>query len=164
MAEKGPTYNLHVRGDFGSHISQPLMHGLYTKCIYNMRKHSYILEDIDLKWSMTIMISAVAAELLAHNDSASPLRPLVTFCFLLICPGMAFIKLLNFHDRLHEIVLAVALSLAMDLIFATIFVYSGLWSPELILLSLIVLSLFGVLCQVVQWLRQRTSSVRLHST
>jgi O-antigen/teichoic acid export membrane protein len=113
------------------------------------------VEEMSLKWSAAIAVSAVAVEILVHNDTANPLRPILALWFLLICPGMAFVQLLNFRDFLYEIVLAVSLSLALDLIIASVLLYSGLWSPELILMVLIILSSIGVVCQLVQWLRQQ---------
>jgi len=119
---------------------------------------------MSLKWSATIVVSGGTLAILAFNDVANPLRLILALWFLLICPGMAFIQLLNFRDHLYEIVLAVSLSLALDIIIASILLYSGLWSPELILLILIALSSFGVLCQLIQWLHQRTSSASVQKT
>jgi len=113
------------------------------------------VEEMSLKWSAAIAVSAATVEVLVHNDVANPVRPVLALWFLLICPGMAFIQLLNFRDYLYEIVLAISLSLALDLLIASALLYTGLWSPELILLILIVLSTFGVLCQLVQWMRLR---------
>jgi len=118
---------------------------------------------MSLKWSAVIAASAVAAGVLALNDVSSPLRPMLVLWFLLICPGMAFIQLLDFRDQIYKIVLAVSLSLALDLLIATILLFSGLWSPELILLVLIALSSFGVACQLIQWLRLRARSAAEHS-
>jgi len=117
------------------------------------------VEEMSLKWSATIAVSAATVEILAHNDVTNPLRPIVALWFLLICPGMAFVQLLDYRDTLYEFVLAVSLSLALDLIIASALLYSGLWSPELILSILIALSFIGVLCQLMQWLRVRAKRI-----
>src|SRR5262245_39924136 len=119
------------------------------------------METRSLRWSAFIAISAMILEVLVHNDVETPLRTALALGFLLICPGVAFIQLLHFEDLLYEIVLAVALSLALDLLIAAILLYSGLWSPELILLILIALSAFGVFCRLIQWLRLRARSATL---
>lgn len=110
-------------------------------------------QQLSLKWPAVITASVAAVEVLVYNDIASPLRPMVTLWFLLICPGMAFIQLLRLQDAVHEIVLAVALSLVLALITASAILYAGLWSPELILILLIGFSVIGVTCQLFLWLR-----------
>ena len=103
------------------------------------------------KWPVIITISVAAVSVLVYEGGAMPLRPWVTLWFLLFCPGMAFIQLLQIRDALYEIVLAVALSLVLDLIVAAVVLYAGLWSPELILGILLGLSSAGVLCQLYLW-------------
>jgi uncharacterized membrane protein len=110
-------------------------------------------ENMSLRWTIVIALSTVLVVVFAQNDVASPLRPIAALWFLLICPGMAFIQLLNFNDHLYEIVLAIALSLALDLIIASIILYTQQWSPDLILLILVSLTSFGVLCHLIQWWR-----------
>ena len=115
-------------------------------------------QPISLKWSTVIAISAAAVEFAVNGDVTTPLRPLITLWFLIICPGMAFIQLLQIRDHLYEVVLAVALSLVMALGVAATILYAGFWSPELILLILVGLSLVGVLCQLIRWLSARVEA------
>ena len=110
---------------------------------------------MSLKWPAIVAISAVSAEVLTYNDVTTPLRPVIIFWFLLVCPGMAFIQLLQLREFLYEIVLTIALSLALELIVATVVLYAGFWSPELILRILIGISLVGVVCQLFLWLSVR---------
>ena len=113
------------------------------------------MNRLSLKWPLVVIVSAALAEVFTFNDVASPLRSVITLWFLLICPGMAFIQLLQLREFLYEVVLTVALSLALDLIVATVILYAGLWSPELILRILIALSLVGVTCHFFLWLGLR---------
>jgi hypothetical protein len=110
---------------------------------------------LSLKWPIVVVVSAVLAEVLAANDVASPLRSAITLWFLVFCPGLAFIPLLQLREFLYELVLMVALSLALALLVATGVLYAGLWSPQLILRILIGLSLIGVACQLFLWLGVR---------
>jgi hypothetical protein len=108
-----------------------------------------------IKWVAILLISAAAVEATIYHNVPLPVRPIVILWFLLICPGMAFVQLLQIKDALHEMVLAVALSLAIDVIVAMVILYAGLWSPALILSILIILCSLGMLCQLFFWHRLR---------
>jgi hypothetical protein len=114
------------------------------------------MRELSLKWPSIITLSVAAVEVLVYNDMETPVRPLVTLWFLMICPGMAYVRLLGLQDVVAEVVLAVVLSLVLALITASVILYTGHWSPELILMILITLSVVGVTCQLLQWLRIRT--------
>lgn len=95
-----------------------------------------------------IAISAVAVLVVTAADIAFPLRPWLTFWFFLVCPGMAFVGLLNLNDRLTELTLAIALSLALDTIIPAIMLYAEAWVPSLSLLALASLSILGAIFQI----------------
>ncbi len=109
------------------------------------------MHEFGWKWPVILTISAAAVEALALVDVGMPIRPIIMMWFLIICPGMAFVHLLQIQDPLSEIVLAVALSLVLDLLIAAAVLYAGLWSPDLILNILKVLTLSGVLLQLFRW-------------
>jgi uncharacterized membrane protein len=81
----------------------------------------------------------------------APIRPAIIFCFLLLCPGMAFIPLLRLRDRLTELTLAVALSLALDTAVAETMVLTKQWSPQVGLVVLISISLVGAALQIIMF-------------
>ena len=110
---------------------------------------------VQLRWPVVIVVAALASARLVEYDVAGPVRAVVTLGFLLICPGMAYIPLLRLQQPVYAVILAVALSLALDLLVATAVLYGGWWSPALILSILIVLSLIGALAQVVVWYNSR---------
>jgi hypothetical protein len=112
--------------------------------------------QVSLTWPVVITLSMAVVEILVYNDVATPLRPWITMWFLLVCPGMAYVRLLHISDAVSEFVLAVALSLVLALLSSAAVLYAGLWSPELILMLLIGLSMVGVGCQLFLWLRART--------
>ena len=95
-------------------------------------------------WPVVVLVSAAAVALLVLGDRTTPLRPFVALWFLLICPGMAFVRLLRLQDRLIELTLAVALSFAIDGLVSEILLYAGLWSFKLGLIVLIGLALLGI--------------------
>lgn len=100
-------------------------------------------------WPAIIVVSALGAAVLTLADIASPVRPVIALWFLCVCPGMAFVRLLRLEEGLTELTLAIALSLAMNVIVAVVTLYTGLWSPQWGLVVLIGLSLLGVVLQIV---------------
>lgn len=99
-------------------------------------------------WPAVISLSAAAAALVTFGQVPAPLRSIVGFWFLLVCPGMAFVRLLRLKEGIAEWTLAIALSLAMDALVAGSMVYAGAWSPAGGMLVLVAASLAGALLQV----------------
>ncbi len=101
-------------------------------------------------WSIIIILSAIAMILAVVSGIETPARPLITFWFMLVCPGMAFVRLLRIEERFAELILAIALSIALDTIVAEAMVLNRLWSPKWGLFVLICLSLVGAGLQIIQ--------------
>ncbi len=99
-------------------------------------------------WPVIIISSTVAACLTAFVFPASPLRPALTLWFLLVCPGMAFVRLLGITPSYVEWMLGIALSLALNTLLSALMMYAHAWSWELALLLLAVLSVGGAVLQV----------------
>jgi len=100
-------------------------------------------------WAAIIIVSAAGVDLVAFGHLDVPLRPVIAFWFLLVCPGMALVALLRLEDRLAEVLLAIGLSIGLDLIVAGTLVYAGAYSAEA---SLAVLSCISVGAAVLQLL------------
>ncbi len=100
-------------------------------------------------WPYVIVFSGVLAGSLSLTNSTIWLRPLAGLWFLLVCPGMAFVRLLPIKERMVRWTLAVALSLALDALVASILVYARLWSANVALVILIGASLAGVSLQLI---------------
>jgi uncharacterized membrane protein len=100
-------------------------------------------------WPIIIVASAIGAGLAVVSDLGSPIRPLISFWFLLTCPGMAFVRLLRVEGRLTELTLAIGLSIAIDTIVAEAMLYAGAWSPNWILVVLICISIGGAVLQII---------------
>jgi len=101
-------------------------------------------------WPAVIVLSAVLAALMMLIPEPSPLRAAAAFWFLLVCPGMAFVRLLRLHDALVEVSLAIALSIAIDIIVSETLVVSNSWSPGWALAIIALVSLVGVALQLRQ--------------
>jgi heme/copper-type cytochrome/quinol oxidase subunit 4 len=74
---------------------------------------------------------------------------MVAFWFLLICPGMAFVRLLGIRERLTELIVAIALSMALDTAVSETMVLTKRWSPEWGLVVLIGMSAAGAALQII---------------
>jgi hypothetical protein len=77
-----------------------------------------------------------------------PIQAMVAFWFLLICPGMAFVRLLQIGDRLTELIVAIALSIALDTTVSETMVLTKRWSPDWGLFVLICMSVAGAALQI----------------
>ena len=97
----------------------------------------------DRHWPVILAVSAVAVQLLFTIESPSPLRVALVLWFLLFCPGMAVVRLLELEDVLARWVLALGLSLGLNGIVSGIALYAGLWSVEGMLSVLAGITLVG---------------------
>lgn len=101
-----------------------------------------------LFWPIMIILSALLAGILVWSDGGGAFRSIILFWFILICPGMAFVRLLQIENVLTEIVLAIALSLVISTLLAEFMVLTHLWSPGVELAILIGISLLGAALQI----------------
>lgn len=82
-----------------------------------------------------------------------PVRPLVLFIFLLICPGIPFILFLKIENRFAEFILGITLSLIINTALVTSMVFSKLWYPKWGLGILISISIGCAITHIVLFLR-----------
>jgi hypothetical protein len=99
-------------------------------------------------WPGVIVCSAAVTGLFFFLGLASPFRLIITLWFLLVCPGMAFVRLMRFNELYNEWTLAIALSISLDAIVACLLLYTGFWSIELGLNIVIMMSILGAALQV----------------
>lgn len=102
-------------------------------------------------WPLIIAVSSLGTAIVTFGDVESPVRPLIAFWFLLICPGMAIVPFLGIREGISQLTLAIALSLALDALVSISLLYAGLWSPDIMLAVLISVSLTGAALQIL-WL------------
>jgi uncharacterized membrane protein len=98
-----------------------------------------------------VAASVLALGAVAAAGVASPLRPLLTVWFLLFCPGLALAPLLRLGDGWNQLAVAIPLSIALDILVASAFMYAGAWSAPLIVAVLAAISLLGAALQVRGW-------------
>jgi uncharacterized membrane protein len=92
------------------------------------------------RWPEIATESALLAGLLALSGVQSPVRVLVVLWFVLVCPGIALVRLLRLEDPFAELTLAVAVSITLALVLSGVGLYAGLWSPTVTLCVLIAIT------------------------
>ncbi len=108
-------------------------------------------------WPVILTLSTVAVLILASTATASAVRATAALWFLVVCPGMAAVRLLDLHSWPAEWTLAIALSLALDAAVAEVMVYRGAWSPPHGVAALAAWTLVGSALQIAR------SAARLRS-
>jgi hypothetical protein len=106
-------------------------------------------------WLITIALSILSLGGAVLAGEPSPLRLLLTLWFLLVCPGVAWIRLLRLGDQWVTLTIGVALSIALDIIVSGAMMYAGLWNPEGSLVVLIGITGVAVAIDVSMALRER---------
>lgn len=92
-------------------------------------------------WEYLALGSCAAIAATTWGWTSAPVRPAVTTWFLLVCPGMALIRLLPARGALTRLVLAFATSLGLETLVATTLLEARAWSPSAVLSVLIAITL-----------------------
>ena len=111
-----------------------------------------------INWPIIIVSTGLLLTLIVAANLNSPLRPLVAFGFLLVCPGMAFVRLLHLTDHWVELGLAVPLSIALDTLIAEMLVLLKIWSLNGAVIVLVAISIGGAALQGVISYRARLAA------
>ena len=114
-----------------------------------------------LRWPAAILISCVLMSDLLLSDAQGPLRMVVAVWFVLFCPGMAFAPLLSIPSASVELLLGVAVSIALGTIATTAIVVVGGLSATTGLFALQGVCLLGCALQAWRWARERRAPVVL---
>jgi hypothetical protein len=101
-------------------------------------------------WPLVIILTASAMTLAIWLDTDTPWRVAVTFVFVLLCPGMAFVRLFEIKEWLIELTLAVAVSIGLSTLVSEVMVLTTAWSPRWGGVVLIGISLIGVALQLIR--------------
>jgi len=110
----------------------------------------------DRVWPYLITCLAAASVGFVLLDLPNPPRAAIVLAFAVVCPGMAFVRLLQLGEPWREFVLAIVVSLALAAVMATIPLYAGMWDPKLSLLALAAITLLAILADFLRPDRQPT--------
>ena len=100
------------------------------------------------QWPVIIIASAIAVILFTITDLTTPVRAVIGFWFVLVCPGMAFVRFLRIEDPLNEFMLAVAVSIGLGATLATAMAVTQNWSPDWGVAILAYVSIVGAVLQL----------------
>ena len=95
-------------------------------------------------WAVIVLVSTAAVVLVSLVGAPDIVRGPITVWFIVICPGMAIIRLLRLDEPVADIMLALALSLALAGVIPAVFLYLGAWSPAWSLTILVAVTVTGL--------------------
>lgn len=102
-----------------------------------------------LWWPIILIASAVGMALATFLNIEAPIRPIIGFWFLLFCPGMACVRMFRIREPAVELVAAIALSMAVNIILSNTLVFASFWSPSVALAILIAITVIGATTQII---------------
>lgn len=77
-------------------------------------------------------------------------RAVIVVPFLLVCPGLAVVRLLGVGDPLAQVVLGVAASLGLEAAVAEMTLFAGAWSPVTVVRGFLALTIVATVPDVIQ--------------
>lgn len=101
-----------------------------------------------LAWAAACTALGALAIVLVLIDASTVVRGPVVLTFLLLCPGLAIVRLLRISDVAAELSLAVAMSLALTGGVTLIQAYTGNWHPTVALLALAGITLAAIVAEI----------------
>jgi hypothetical protein len=102
-------------------------------------------------WPVVLVLSAAAAGIVAVAAVPAALATPVVLWFVLVCPGMALVRLLRLADPVAELGIGIALSAALATLVSGALLYAGAASPRATLAILATATVGGA---VAQWRRR----------
>jgi len=114
---------------------------------------------------LLVLLSGVAVLALVLLDGPAGVRAVAVLTYLAAVPGLAWVRLIRLPDGLAQLVIGIALSLALGILVAQTMVALRLWSPRLGLFALVSLASVAALLELVRdWRSARARSVRSASS
>ncbi len=111
----------------------------------------------DTRVPLAIGIGALATTGLFAFEVGPPLQTVVSLTFLLVGPGLAWVRCLRLGDRATEWTIAVVASLGIDVAVATTLLTTGLWTPTAALGTLVAITIAGGMLDVLTRQRPRSA-------
>ena len=75
-------------------------------------------------WPAALLAASAAVQLTWSLDLDFALRPLLVAAFLLVCPGMALVRLVRVGDPWAQLALAIGLSIALSTAVPAVLIYA----------------------------------------
>lgn len=100
-------------------------------------------------WPAFVLVTSVLAGLAILRHVGQPVQEVSAFWLFLVCPGAALVGLLRLADWLVALTLAVACSLAIDMVVAEILLYGTWWSMRTCVVVLVAITLVATMMRVI---------------
>lgn len=104
-------------------------------------------------WPLAIFLSTLAVIFFVLIAPGTAVQPYIVMWFLVMCPGMAWVRLLHFNQIIVELTLCITVGLSIDAIVVGLFLYGHFWSPPVMLITLSLFTLVGASLQCRELLR-----------
>ena len=104
-------------------------------------------------WPIVVEVSAVLAAVVAAVDPGPPVAPAVALWFVLVCPGLPYVRLLDLGEPATEVLLAVALSISLQALVGLGLLWASAWTSVRVLGIAIVIALIGAFLETRHVLR-----------
>jgi hypothetical protein len=98
-----------------------------------------------LAWPAVLVLSTAAISFVTFTGVWPSSRPVLAIVFLCLCPGLAWARLLRVEPVLNELLLGIALSLALDTVVTTGLLYAHVSSKRANLGLLAMITVGGLL-------------------
>jgi hypothetical protein len=105
-------------------------------------------------WPAVTLLLALLLAFVVAVDPSSPSRPIVVLVFLSVVPGASLVPLIGVRDLAVQATLVVPVSFAVVALSSAALFYSRWWSPPRELALVMVLSLAGLVPQLLEASRQ----------
>jgi len=92
---------------------------------------------------MVVAVLGLAASFAIAAD-VLPLREITVGLFLVMGPGLAVMWLGAIPDRVARLALVVPVSLSIDALVVSAILYLGIWSPELVMVLLVLITMGAI--------------------
>lgn len=96
-------------------------------------------------WPAAVIGVALATAIAVYGELGATVQLPLVLLFLLLAPGMAIARLLRLNDALTELLIAVALSLALDTLVSLALLFAGVPSPDVALAGLLGITVVATL-------------------
>ena len=89
-------------------------------------------ERVGLRYcpAAAVLLLSLGACIAVFHSFAPAVRVPIVFAFLLVGPGLPLVRLQQLGQGLRTLLLAVALSLALDALVVSVPLYAGVWAPR----------------------------------
>jgi hypothetical protein len=94
---------------------------------------------------IAIILLGICTGLVVFTGILPSIRPVLVFVFLLVCPGLVFVRMLRLDDLIMLATLSIALSLAIDAAVATLLLSTAAWSFSRGLVIIFAITLTGLM-------------------